>query len=118
MINSSRQNNQVILLQPYAYPVVRFASHIKEPFPIKNVSDLLIFMEVLVEKHFHFVVIDITHFVGRDYNLISILVAALFGNCVDIVYGRAAVVDHTEIAQIVTIQRFPRIVILALVTLN
>jgi hypothetical protein len=118
MINSSRQNNQVILLQPYAYPVVRFASHIKEPFAIKNVSDLLIFMEVLVEKHFHFVVVDITHFVGRDCNFISVLVAALFGNCVDIIYGRAAVVDHTEIAQIVTFESFPRIVILALVTLN
>ncbi len=75
-------------------------------------------MKMLVEKHFHLVLIDITHFLGRDCNLVSVFVAAFFRYCVDIAYRRAAEVEYTEATQVVGVDSFARIVILALITLT
>lgn len=118
MIYPCGENNQVILFQPDAYPIVPFVSHVKESIAIEDISNLLIFMKMLVEEHFHLVLVDITHLLWRDCNFISVLVAALFGNCVDLVYRRTAIIQYTEIAQIVGIDEFPRVVIIALVTLQ
>lgn len=118
MIYSGRQNDQIILLQLDAHPVVSCASHIEESLTVEDVSNLLVFMKVLVEERLHFVFVDIAHFLWRDCDLVSVLVAPFFGNGVDIVYCRAAVVNYTKITQIVSVDHFSRIVILALVTLK
>jgi hypothetical protein len=64
MIDACRQDNQVILFQPDAYPIVPFAPHIEESLAVENISDLLVLMQMLVEKHFDLVFIHITHFLG------------------------------------------------------
>lgn len=43
--------NQVILLQLYPHPLVMLAPDIKESGAVPDVSDLLVFVEVLVKEH-------------------------------------------------------------------
>ncbi len=118
MIDACGQHDQVILFQPDAYPIVPFVSHVEEAVAVEDVSDLLVFVKMLVEEHPHFVFVDIAHLLRRDGNFISVLVAAVSGNRVDLVYRRTAVVEYTEVTQVVAIDKSPRIVVVALVTLK
>jgi hypothetical protein len=118
MINSSRQNDQVILLQSDADPVISCASHVEESFPIQYVSNLFVFVKMLVEEHLHLHFIDVSHLLRRDCNFISVLVTSFSGNRVYIIYRRASIVDDTEVTQVTTIDGFPRVMVVALVTLK
>ena len=101
MEDSRRQNDQVVLFQPNSYPSILRVPDIKKSIPIKDVSDLFIFVQVLVEEHLHFLFVHGAHFVGRDSNFISVLVRALGGNFVDVGDGRAVVIKDAEFREVV-----------------
>ena len=54
MIYPRRQDDQIVLLEPDPDPIVTFRSDIEVASAVSDVSDLFIFMQVLVEEHFHF----------------------------------------------------------------
>lgn len=82
MIYSRRQNDQIVFLQSNAYPLVTLASHVEIACAVSDVSDLFILMQMFVEERLDFVLVYIAHGRGAYRNLISVLVAAFFGDCV------------------------------------
>lgn len=77
MVNTSGQNEQIVLLKSDPDPIITLRSDIEVARTITNVSDLFIFVQMLVEKHFHFGLVDVAHRLLGNCNLIAVLVAAL-----------------------------------------
>ena len=77
MIYPSWQDQEVALLQLDPNPLVFLASDIEVAFTVKNVPDFLVFVQVLIEEHFHFALVDIAHLLFRDCDLVSMFVVAL-----------------------------------------
>ena len=96
MINPSRKNNQIILTQPNAHPLILLPTHIKVSLPIANVSNLLVLMQMLTEECFHFLLVDVAHSLRRDADFVAVLVAALGGQGVDEVDGWAVAVEDAD----------------------
>jgi hypothetical protein len=96
MIDAGGQNNKVILLHPDTHPVIVLISYVKEAFTIKNISYLLILVQVFVEERLYLLFIDITHSLWRNYNFVTVLIAAFRRKCVDLAKRRAVVVEHPE----------------------
>lgn len=95
MIDTRRQNNQIVFLQPNPHPLVTLAPNVEVACAISDVSDLLILVEVLVEERLDFVLVYLAHGRGTDGNFISVPVAAVFG---DAIYRRdlgRMVVEHS-----------------------
>ena len=82
VINSRRQDNQIIFLQSNAHPIILLRAHIEESLPVEDVTYLFVFVEVLVEEHLHFFFIHRAHLVWADDDLISVLVGAVLGDFV------------------------------------
>ena len=116
--DATGQDDQIILLQPDPHPLVLLAPHIKEPFPIQDVPDLLIFVQMLVEEHVHLLLIHVAHLFGRDGDLVAVLVGASVGDGVDVGDGGTAVVDDAELLEVVGGQVLAGVVVEALVTLD
>lgn len=83
VVDPRRQNYQIVLLESDSDPIVIFGSDIEVAGAVTNISDLLIFMEVLVEEHLHLGLVHLAHGLRRDCDLISVLVAALSRKTVD-----------------------------------
>lgn len=64
--NPRWQNNQIVLLKSNPHPLAAFnaAPNIEEPVSIKDVPDLFVLMQVLVEEHAHFFLVHIAHLLG------------------------------------------------------
>lgn len=73
---------------------------------------------MLVEEHLDLLFVDCAHLVGRDGDLISVLVVTLFGECIDVGDLGASAVDDTETFEIRGVEGAARVVILALVALR
>lgn len=80
MVYAGRQNNQIAFRQTYPHPLIIDASNIEEAFSIKDVSYLLIFMQMLVEEHLHLFLIHGSHLLRGNDDLIPVFVGALQGN--------------------------------------
>lgn len=73
---------------------------------------------MLMKEHLDLVFIHSAHLLGRNGDFISVLVAASFGDGVHVVNGGTSMVDYTKIlVQVVVIDSFSGVMILALVTL-
>lgn len=83
MINPRGQNNQIALLQPNPHPLIPLAPDVKIPRPVPDIPYLLIFMEMLVEEHFHLGLVDFAHGGRGDGDFISVRVGAGGGQGVD-----------------------------------
>ena len=83
VINSRRQDNQIVFLESNAHPVIRLGANVEESLPVEDVADLFVFMEVLVEEHLDFFFVYGAHFVGADDDLVSVLVGAVLGDFVE-----------------------------------
>jgi hypothetical protein len=83
MIYPSRQNNQIALLKPYPHPLIPLAPDIKVPRSIPYVPDLLVFVKMLIEEHFHLGLVDFAHGGRGDGDFIAVLVVAVAGEGVD-----------------------------------
>ena len=84
VIDPRRQDYQIFLFHLDAHPFVAFVTHVEVSLSVKNVADFFILMQVLIEEHFNFLLIYLTHSVRGHYNLITILVPALGSNRIDI----------------------------------
>lgn len=123
MVDTRRQDEQVVLLTPYPHPLVPFAPDVEEALAVKNVPDLpsrhlvnlspspnlqpnqqkersphfFIFMQMFLLKHLHLLLIHSPHLLWRDSNLVPILVVALLSDQIHGIDRRAIVVDNSEI---------------------
>lgn len=99
MVDTSGEDNQIILLQEDTDPFIIDPADIEETLAIENVADLLVLVQVLCEEHLHFVLIHSTHGLNRDGHRVAILVAALRGELIHLLDRWAISVDHAEIGQ-------------------
>jgi hypothetical protein len=82
MVNPRRHNHEIALLQPQSNPRIILAPHIKVPSTAQNISNLLIFVQVLVEEGLDFLLVAGQE-VGGNLDLVAVLVVALGGDFVD-----------------------------------
>ena len=75
MVDSRRHNSQISLLQSESDPIVSLAPHVKVTGTIENISDFLVFVEMLVEED-----LDLFLVVGQggggDGDFVAVLVVA------------------------------------------
>jgi len=96
MVNTSRENNQIILTQSNAHPLILLPTNIKVPLPIANVPNLLVLMQMLTEERLHLFLVDVAHSLRRDADFIAVLVAALGGQGIDEVDCWAVAVEDAD----------------------
>ncbi len=117
MINPTRQNNQIPPLQPNPDPIIPLTPNIKEPRTIKNIPNLLVLMQMLMEEALHLLFVDVAHFLGRHGDLVPVLVGALFGERFYLGGGGDVLVDYSEVGQVGWVDCAPGVVGEALVAL-
>lgn len=117
MVNARRKNQQIILDQTNAHPVIILATNIKEPFPVQNIPNLLVLMQMLMEKRLYFFLVNVAHFLGRDGDFVAVFVAAVAGESVDVGDLRALAVDDAEGFEVAGVDFAARVVVFTLVAL-
>lgn len=96
VVNTSRKNNHIILVQTDTDPLILLAAHIEISFAVEDIADLLVLVQVLSEEHLHLFLVDIAHSLRGDAHLIAILVPALRGKLIHRLDSRAVVIQHTQ----------------------
>ena len=84
MVDARRHNHKITLLEPQAHPVVVLAPNIEVSSTSQNVADLLVLVQVLVEEGLHLLLVAGEQ-LGRNLNLVAVLVVALGSDLVDAV---------------------------------
>jgi hypothetical protein len=84
VIDTGGEDNQIILGQLDAHPLILLAADIKVPLSITDVSNLLVLMKMLSEEHLHFGFVGLAHSGGRNDDLIAVLVAAVCCEGIDV----------------------------------
>ncbi len=64
MINARGQNNQIPFPQPNPNPIVPLTPNIEKPFTVKDIPNLFVLVQVLVEKHLYLLFVDGSHLFG------------------------------------------------------
>ena len=118
MVNATRQDYEISLLEPNPHPVISLTSDIKVASAIQNVPDLLVLMKMLVKEALHLLLVDVAHFVGRHRDFIPVLVVAGCGDCVNTGNVGNIVINDAEFGEVVWVNRATRVVWLALVALQ
>ena len=84
MVNPRRQDDQIVLDKLDADPLVALAADVEITRPVADVPDLLVLVQVLVEKLRQLGLVQIArHRCGRDRDLVPVLVVTLGGERVD-----------------------------------
>lgn len=96
MVDTRGENNQIILHQLNADPLVLLATDIKVSLTIPDVADFLVLVEMFVEEHLHLLLVHIAHGLGGHGDLIAVLVSALGCQGVDVLDARAVLVEDTQ----------------------
>lgn len=96
MVDTSRQDNQIILAQPNPNPFVLLAANIKVTLTIPDIANLLVFVQMLTEERLYFLLVDVAQGLWRNADLIAVLVSALRGYGIDGFDGRAVTVEDTN----------------------
>jgi len=117
VVNARRHDHEITLLEPQAHPVVILAPDIKVSSTGQNVADLFVFVQVLVEEGLHLLLVA-GEKLGRNLNLVAVLIVALGSDLVDAVQviGKV-VVCYAESGEVFRIHGASRIVWEALVAL-
>lgn len=97
MVNASGQDDEVSLHQTDADPFILDTSHVEKAFAVKDVSNFLILVQVLVEEHLYLVLVGGAHFLRRDDDFITIFVGAFRGNAIDSLNRRAVPVENPQL---------------------
>lgn len=95
MVDTSRKNNHIVLVQEDTNPLILLAADIEVSFSIKDIADLLVLVQVLGEEHLDLLLVDIAHGLRGHADLVAILVPTLCGKFIDGLDGRAVVVSYT-----------------------
>lgn len=118
MENSRRQDQQIIFLQADAYPFVLQAPHVEKSIPVQDIADLFVLVQVLVEEHADFLLIDVAHLLRRHRDFVPVLVDPFCSDLIDVGNGRAMVVEDAEVVKLFDGEGAPGIVVFALVNLG
>jgi hypothetical protein len=118
MINPRRHNHQIMLVQLDAHPVVVLTADIKEPAAVQDVPDLLVLVQVLVEEHLDFGLVHVAHLLGRDCDLVAVLVTPLRRDGVDVGDVWVVKVQDAQLGEVFGGDVAARVVRLALVALG
>jgi hypothetical protein len=81
MVDSRRHNSQIPLLQSQTNPIITLTSDVKVPSTIKDISDFLVLVKVLVEEDFDLFLV-IGQCGGRNGDFVAVLVVAGGGEVV------------------------------------
>lgn len=100
MIYASWHDHQIILIELNPHPVVLLATHVEEAAAVDDVANLLVLVQVLVEKALNLCLVGVAHAARRDGDLVAVLVAARGGDGVD--RGRiwVVVVQDAEVGEV------------------
>lgn len=81
---ADRNLQQIVLLQPNPNPLIPLTPHIKVPSAIPNISDLLILVQMLVEKGLYLAFVGVTESFWADSDFVAVLVGAFLGESVHV----------------------------------
>ena len=101
VIDTRGEDNQIILDESNAHPLVFLAPHIKISLSVTDISDFLVLVQMLSEEHLHLILVSLAHCCGGDGDLIAVLVAAFLGERVDIRKLWEVAVDYAERGKVV-----------------
>jgi hypothetical protein len=118
VVDARGQHNQIALLEPDSDPIVAFTADVEKPRAVEDIPDLLVLVQVLVEKRLDLLFVNVTHFLGRYNDLVAVLVAALHCQFVDVGLRCDVLVQHAELRQVRGVHGAPRVVREALVALQ
>lgn len=59
MVDTSRQDDQIILAQPNPNPLILLAPNIKVTLSVPDIANLLVFVQMLTEERLYFLLIDV-----------------------------------------------------------
>jgi hypothetical protein len=102
VIDARGQDNQIVLLQSDAHPIVLLGADVEEALAVEDVAYLFVFVEMLIEEHFYLFFVDCAHLFGGDGDLVPVLVGAVFGDFVHLggVFGGDVVVEDAESCEV------------------
>lgn len=63
-----------MLVQLNPNPIIVLATYVEVPAAIQNISNLFILVKMLVEECLYFILVDVAHLLGRNGDLIAVLV--------------------------------------------
>lgn len=115
MKDSSGQDDQVVFLDQDADPMIQTIADIEEALAVEDVSNLLVFMQMLHEEHLDLGVVVGAHALGGDDDLVAVLVGALRRNGIDRRERRTPMVENAKVGEVVLADGASGIVFLALV---
>lgn len=96
MINPRRKNNQILPPQLNPHPLIPLIANIKKPFPVNNIPNLLILMQMLAEERLDLLLVHLPQRLRGDGELVPVLVPAFFREDVDVLDCRAVAIDYAE----------------------
>lgn len=101
MVNASGQDEQVILVQLHPHPLIILAPHVEIALSSTNVPDLLILVQMFVEEHLDLLLVGVTHLLGRDENLVTILIPALSCQLVNAIKVGKIMIKDAKFSQVI-----------------
>jgi hypothetical protein len=117
MIYTRRHDHQIILVQLDPHPVVILVAHIKVSSSIHNVSNLLVFVKMLIEEHLDLAFVLVSHGRRGNGDYVSVLIATRSRERVDILNRRVVEVSNAELGEIFLRNFTARVVRFTLVAL-
>lgn len=117
VVDAGRQDDQVIFFELDANPLVAFVAHIKVAIAVADVANLLIFVQVLAKETLHLGLVGITECLGRDLDLVAVLVTTFNGQLVGICHIGDVVVEDAETLESVGADGLARVMRQTLVAL-
>lgn len=118
MIDARWQNKQIVPFKLNTYPVILLASDIKVALAAPDIADLLVLVAVLDKERLDLVFVRGPHLGGRDGNFVSVLIASLRRQLIDVVHVGEVKGEHPELIQVVDTYGAARVVREALVALG
>ena len=88
MINPSRHDHEIVLVQLDPDPLIVLVAHVEIATAVENVADLFVLVDVFVEEYLDLFLVDIAHGGRRDGDLVAVPVAPLRGEPVHVFHGR------------------------------
>jgi hypothetical protein len=100
MVNPSRHDHEIVLVQLDPDPPIVLVAHVKVAAAVENVANLFVLVDMLVEEHLDLFLVDVAHGGRRDGDLVAVPVAPLSGEAVHVLHGREVEVRDSELREI------------------
>jgi hypothetical protein len=113
-----RQYDPVRLFEADSNPLICLRPNVKIAIALKDISDLLVLMQVLIKEHLDLVFVHVTHSLWRDSNHIPILVVALCRQLVNPFDFWVVKIKHAQFRKLVHRNLAARVMDLSLVALE